>query len=152
MQSNGDFRWLASRLTPWRWRLACGRTCILHAALALIIDPLLMRSLIDTALPQHDRRLSLELVAGIGACYLFNAVFYALSSIANLSVAQSCVRDLRLAILKQNYRLSTDYHERTPTTDKVTRIEDDVTAISDFGADAAVQSITTFVVFEIKLS
>src|SRR5260370_19336002 len=140
MQSNGDFRWLASRLTPWRWRLACGLTCIFLAALAPIIDPLLMRSLIDTALPQHDRRLSLELVAGIGACYLFNAVFYALSSIANLSVAQSCVRDLRLAILKQNYRLSAYYHERTPTREKVTMIEYDRTAISYFAAYAAGQS------------
>ena len=115
MQTKSDFRWLLLRLEPLRWRIALGLSCVSLAGIAVAIDPLLMRSLIDNALSQRNLRLALELAGGIGLCYFGRSVLYAIGSLVNFSIAQRCVRDLRIALLDQINRLSADYHEQTST-------------------------------------
>jgi hypothetical protein len=46
-----DFSWFLLRLGPMRWRIVLGLVCVSLAGLAVTIDPLLMRTLIDSALP-----------------------------------------------------------------------------------------------------
>ena len=152
MQAKSDFRWLLLRLKPLRWRIALGLLCVSLAGIAVTIDPLLMRSLIDNALPQRNLRRALELAGGIGLCYFGRSVLYATGSLINFSIAQHCVRDLRIALLDQMSRLSADYHEQTPTGEKLTRIEHDVDEIANLGADTANQSIRAVLFFVLNLA
>ena len=152
MQARSNFRWLLLRLEPLRWRIALGLLCVFLAGIAVTIDPMLMRSLIDNALPQRDLRWALELVGGIGLCYFGRSVLYAMGSLVNFSIAQHCVRDLRIALLDQMNRLSADYHERTPTGEKLTRIEHDVDEIANLGADTANQSLRAVLFFVLNLA
>ena len=126
MKARSDFGWLLLRLGPMRWRIVLGLVCVTLAGLAVTIDPLLMRTLIDNALPQRNLRRALETAGGIGLCYFGRSVLSSLGSLVNFSIAQRCVRDLRIALLDQMNRLSADYHEQTPTGEKLTRIEHDV--------------------------
>ena len=117
------------------------------AGVAVAIDPPLMRSLIDNALPQPHLRWALGLAGGIGLCHFGRSVLYAMGSLVNFSIAQRCVRDLRIALLDHMNRLSADYHEQTPTGGKLTRIEHDVDEIANLGADTANQSIRAVLFF-----
>ena len=152
MQAQSDFRWLLLRLKRLRWRIALGLLCMFLAGVAVAIDPMLMRSLIDNALPQRDLRWSLELVGGIGLCYFGRSVLYATGSLVNFSIAQHCIRHLRIELLDQMNRLSIDYHERTPTGEKMTRIEHDVDEIANLGADTANQSLRAVLFFALNLA
>jgi ABC-type multidrug transport system fused ATPase/permease subunit len=73
-------------------------------------------------------------------------------SLVNFSIAQRCVRDLRVALLDQMNRLSADYHEQTPTGEKLTRIEHDVDEIANLGADTANQSVRAILFFALNLA
>jgi ABC-type multidrug transport system fused ATPase/permease subunit len=152
VQTKSDFRWLLLRLEPLRWRIALGLLCVSLAGIAVAIDPLLMRSLIDNALSQRNVRLALELVGGIGLCYFGRSVLYAIGSLVNFSIAQRCVRDLRILLLDQMNRLSADYHEQTSTGEKLTRIEHDVDEIANLGADTANQSLRAVLFFVLNLA
>lgn len=152
MKARSDLGWFLLRLRPMRWRIVLGLVCVSLAGLAVTIDPLLMRTLIDTALPQRNLRWSLEIAGGIGLCYFGRSAFSAAGSLVNFSVVQRCVRDLRIAFLNQMIRLSADYHEQTPTGEKVTRIEHDVDEIANLGADTANQSVRAILFFALNLA
>ena len=152
MKARSDFGWLLLRLGPMRWRIVLGLVCVSLAGLAVTIDPLLMRTLIDGALPQRNLRWALEMAGGIGLCYFGRSVLNSVGSLVNFSIAQRCVRDLRIALLDQMNRLSADYHEQTPTGEKLTRIEHDVDEIANLGADTANQSIRAILFFALNLA
>jgi ABC-type bacteriocin/lantibiotic exporter with double-glycine peptidase domain len=135
-----------------RWRIVLGLVCVSLAGLAVTIDPLLMRSLIDSALPQRNLRWALEIAGGIGLCYFGRSLLSGLGSLVNFSIAQRCIRDLRIALLDQMNRLSADYHEQTSTGEKLTRIEHDVDEIANLGADTANQSIRAILFFVLNLA
>jgi ABC-type bacteriocin/lantibiotic exporter with double-glycine peptidase domain len=151
VKARSDFGWLLLRLGPMLWRIVLGLVCVSLAGLAATIDPLLMRSLIDLALPQRNLRWALEIAGGIGLCYFGRSVLSAAGSLVNFSIAQRCVRDLRIALLDQMNRLSADYHEQTSTGEKLTRIEHDVDEIANLGADTANQSIRAILFFALNL-
>jgi ABC-type bacteriocin/lantibiotic exporter with double-glycine peptidase domain len=152
VQARNDFTWLLLRLGPMRWRIALGLVCVSLAGLAATIDPLLMRTLIDRALPQRSLQWALELAGGIGLCYFGRSALSAAGALVNFSIAQKCVRDLRVALLDQMNRLSADYHEQTPTGEKLTRIEHDVDEIANLGADTANQSVRAILFFALNLA
>ena len=152
VKARSDFGWLLLRLGPMRWRIVFGLVCVSLAGLAVTIDPLLMRSLIDSALPQRNLRWALEIAGGIGLCYFGRSLLSAAGSLVNFSIAQRCIRDLRIALLDQMNRLSADYHEQTPTGEKLTRIEHDVDEIANLGADTANQSIRAILFFALNLA
>ncbi|WP_420236915.1 ABC transporter ATP-binding protein [Telmatobacter bradus] len=151
MLAGSDFRWLLDRLKPMRSRIVLGLLCMSFAGIAATIDPLMMRSLIDRALPQGDLHLAMELAGGIGLCYFGRSALYTIGSLVNFSIAQHCIRDLRIALLDQMNRLSADYHEQTPTGEKLTRIEHDVDEIANLGAETANQSLRAVLFFVLNL-
>lgn len=152
MQPESDLRWLLLHLGPLRSRIALGLFCVSLAGIVVAVDPLLMRSLIDEALPQRKLRWALELAGGIGLCYFGRSFLYAMGSLVNFSIAQHCVRGLRIALLDQMNRLSADYHEQTPTGEKLTRIEHDVDEIANLGAETANQSVRAVLFFVLNLA
>ena len=89
MLAGSDFRWLLDRLGLMRMRIVFGLLCVSFAGIAATIDPLMMRSLIDRALPQGDLRLAMELAGGISLCYFGRSALYTLGSLVNFSIAST---------------------------------------------------------------
>jgi ABC-type multidrug transport system fused ATPase/permease subunit len=152
MEARSDFGWLLLRLGPMRWRIVLGLICVSLAGSAVTIDPLLMRTLIDGALPQRNLRWALEMAGGIGLCYFARSALGAVGSLVNFAIVQRCVRDLRITLFNQMIRLSADYHEQTPTGEKLTRIEHDVDEIANLGADTFNQSVRAVLFFVLNLA
>jgi len=86
VQPESDLRWLLLHLGPLRSRIALGLFCVSLAGIVVAVDPLLMRSLIDEALPQRKLRWALELAGGIGLCYFGRSFLYAMGSLVNFSI------------------------------------------------------------------
>ena len=118
---------------------------VLVAAIFATIDPLLMRQLVDSAVPKHHLTEAVELAVGIASCFLGRYCFNAFGSFITFSIAQVCARALKLEMLEQMNRLSDDYHSSTPTGEKIMRIGNDVDEIATLGAD------TTNQVFKVSL-
>jgi ABC-type multidrug transport system fused ATPase/permease subunit len=146
-----DIGWLLLRLTPFKWRIALSLVCMALAGIVVTIDPMLMCSLIDSALPQRNLRWSLYLVGGIGICYLARTALYGMGSLINFSTSLDCVRDLRAALIDQLNRLSVDYHEMTPVGEKLACIEHDVDEIANFAADTVNQVIRAVLFIALNL-
>jgi ABC-type bacteriocin/lantibiotic exporter with double-glycine peptidase domain len=152
MKTKSDFGWLLQRISSSRWRIVLGLLCVSFAGLAATADPLLLQLLIDRAWPQRSVTLMLELALGISLCFFARAVLSSIGSLINFSISQRCIRELRIALLDRMNRLSEDYHQQTPTGEKLARIEHDVDEIANLGADTANQSIRAILFFALYLS
>jgi ABC-type multidrug transport system fused ATPase/permease subunit len=60
-------------------------------------------------------------------------------------------QDLRVGLLKHMTRLSADWHERTSLGEKLSRIDQDVHQIAEFGADMANSTLNT-AIFSVSIS
>jgi len=100
-----------------------------------LLDPLLLKWLIDRVLPTKNYRLLLVAALGFFAMYLFRLGFFALAQLMSFRTVQDLVFHVRLAILRQMNLLSPDYHETTPAGERLYRIEQDVDQVAEVGAN-----------------
>ena len=152
MQAGSDFGWLLQRLGSSRCRIAAGLLCLTLAGFAATLDPLLLQLLIDQAWPQRNVVFMLELAVGIGLCFFARSLLSSAGSLINFSISQRCVRELRIVLLEKMNSLSEDYHQQTPTGEKLARMEHDVDEIANLGADTTNQSIRAILFFVLYLA
>jgi ABC-type bacteriocin/lantibiotic exporter with double-glycine peptidase domain len=100
-----------------------------------LLDPLLMKWLIDEVLPKRDLSLLLFAAGGFFGLYVFRLGFFTLSQVANFRTIQKLVLRMRFYILDQMNRLSADYHETTPVGERLYRIEQDVDQVAEVGSN-----------------
>src|SRR5207249_10166379 len=108
---------------------------VVLSSLMFLLDPLLMKWLIDRVLPQKDFRLLLFAAVGFFALYLFRLGFFTLSQMVNFRTIQKLVLRMRLNIVERMNRLSADYHEATPVGERLYRIEQDVDQVAEVGSN-----------------
>ncbi len=143
--------WLFELLRPSFPSILLGLLCVTLSSVAGAVDPLLVRVLIDRALPTRNLGWALRLSAGVGACFLTRYIFNSIGSLVNLSTSQQCARDLRTKILSQLNLLSEDFHNNTPVGDTILRFGFDVDEISTLAADTANMSVRAFLVLALNL-
>lgn len=108
---------------------------IVFSGLMFLLDPLLMKWLIDRVLPKKDFHLLLLAALGFFALYVFRLGFFTLSQLVNFQTIQKLVLRMRLNILEQMNRLSADYHETTPVGERLYRVEQDVDQVAEVGSN-----------------
>ncbi len=116
-----------------------------------LLDPLLIKWLIDQILPKKDFHLLFAALAGFLGIYISRLALSAFAGLITFSTVQNLVSRMRLGILEQMNRLSADYHETTPVGEKLYRMEQDVDQVAELGSGLvpyALQTIfnTVFVV------
>ncbi len=99
-----------------------------------LLDPLLIKWLIDRVLPKKDFRLVLIAAAGFFGIYILRLGFSALAGLVSFRTVQDLVFRIRLGILEQMNRLSADYHEMVPVGEKLYRMEQDVDQLAELGS------------------
>lgn len=102
-----------------------------------LLDPLLIKWLIDHVLPSQSLRLLLWTAAGFFAVYVCRLGFSSLANLVSFRTAQQLVFRIRLDMLQQMNRLSADYHETTPVGDRLYRLERDVDQLAELGSSLA---------------
>ncbi len=99
-----------------------------------LLDPLLIKWLIDEVLPKRDIRLLLLAAGGFLTIYLCRLGFSAFAGMVSFRTVQNLVFRIRLDILEHMNLLSADYHESTPIGEKLYRMEQDVDQVAELGS------------------
>jgi ABC-type multidrug transport system fused ATPase/permease subunit len=152
MAGQSDTLWILERLRPL-WRRVClGIAVAVSAGLVSTLDPLLMRHLIDRSLPERQLFGSLGTVMLIALCFIGRSGLGGLGGLLSYRVAQLLAQDLRVELLGHMNTLSAEWHERTLLGEKLSRIEQDVEQIAQFGADVVNSAVRSGVFFILNLA
>jgi ABC-type multidrug transport system fused ATPase/permease subunit len=149
-QSNAA--WLWERLQPYLKRVFLGLAVAVLAGTVATLDPLLMKHLIDGALPKRRLFDSLLTVLLIALCFVGRSVLGGLGGLLSFRVAQLLAQDLKIDLLAHMTALSADWHERTFLGEKLSRIQQDVEQISQFGADVVNSILRAGIFFLVNLT
>src|SRR5439155_15768150 len=128
-------RWFFRQLSPLLPAYSLSVLLVVLSSVMFLLDPLLMKWLIDRVLPAKNFRLLLFAAGGFFALYVFRLGFFTLSELVNFQTIQKLVLRMRLNILEQMNKLSADYHETTPVGERLYRVEQDVDQVAEVGSN-----------------
>src|SRR6266849_3389059 len=134
LRPNNQWGWFARQLRPFLHAHLLSVCLVVLSSLMFLLDPLLIKWLIDRVLPKRDFRLLLFAAAGCFGIYVCRLSFSALAGLVSFKTVQELVFRIRLNILEQMNRLSADYHETTPAGEKLYRMEQDVDQVAEVGS------------------
>ena len=120
---------------PYRITIVVFLVAILAAALLALVPPLVVREILDDAIPDGDRG-AIWLLAGLAvAAALLDAVLQIVQRWCSARVGEGLIADLRRALYAKVQRLPVAFFTRTPTGTITSRLNNDVV-----GAQTAVTS------------
>ncbi len=120
---------------PYRVTIAVFLAAILIAALLALVPPLVVRAILDDAIPAGDRALIVWLAGLAVAAALADAGLQILQRWCSASVGEGLMADLRIALYAKVQRLPVAFFTRTPTGAITSRLTNDVV-----GAQSALTS------------
>ncbi|MFW6238436.1 MAG: ABC transporter transmembrane domain-containing protein, partial [Halanaerobiales bacterium] len=118
----------------------------LHAATALLalIPPLLIREIIDTAIPSGKFRNIMILVLWALAVYLVSNILRYIKIYYGHKYAQYITRDMRNDLFDHYQNLSMSFHDNKKTGELMSRVIDDLNRLQEFvhhGPEAIISSV-----------
>ena len=134
MKSNSQLQWFVRKLRPLLRAHLLSVSLIVLSSLMFLLDPLLIKWLIDKVLPKRDIRLLLLAVGAFLGIYVCRLGFSALAGMVSFRTVQNLVFRIRLDILEHMNLLSADFHESTPIGEKLYRMEQDVDQVAELGS------------------
>ena len=120
---------------PYRATITVFLAAILIAALLALVPPLVVRAILDTAIPDADRRLIVLLATAAVIAALADAVLQILQRWCSARIGEGLIADLRIALYAKVQRLPVAFFTRTPTGSITARLNNDVV-----GAQSALTS------------
>ena len=96
-------------VTPYRWQFIGGTILLLCGVALGLIPPLLIRQIIDKAIPTHNMQLVILLAIGMIAFPLLSALLGLLQNYISVLVAQSMIADLREQLYQHIQSLGIDF-------------------------------------------
>src|SRR5579875_884835 len=127
--SKETLRRLGRALRPHRLKIAGVLAFTVLGVILGLVPPLLMRSIIDTAIKRHDLHLLIWLSVGLVAFPAASAVNAVGQSYLNAVVAQSLIHDLRTAMYEHGQKLGISFFTKTPAGEIHSRLVNDLNAV-----------------------
>jgi len=131
MSVNPESVWLLKQLKPFLRIHLASFVLVLTSGLLVMIEPLLMRFLIDDVLPRRSGRLFLLVIGGFFFAYLGRILFNAWGVLLSNRATQKMIFRTRLRLLRQLQKLPAEYHEKNSVGDLLHRLEFDVCLIGE---------------------
>lgn len=147
-----ELSWLASEVRPFLRLHAGSYVCIVAGSFLVLLDPLIIRLLIDDVIPQ--RRFSwLPLVAvALFLTYMGRLGLDALAGLLNVCAVQKMSFHARLKLLRHVQRLSANYHDNTPVGDTLHRLQIDVDQAATLTGEVIPTVLRMLTMFVVVLS
>jgi ATP-binding cassette subfamily B protein len=141
---------------PYRWQLAGMLLIILLTTGLALLTPLLMRNLIDVALPNKDMNRLVIVTLGLLAIPLISAGVTVLQRYLNSAVGEGVTYDLRVALFTHLQAMSLRFFTNTKSGELMSRLNNDVVGAQNAISNTIVSMITDVVqviaVFGVMLS
>src|SRR5262249_18347199 len=111
---------------PYRGQLIGFVISVVLAAVAAALPPLILRAVIDTAIPEHDRGLVGALAAAAVFLALFNAALSLVQRYYSARIGEGLIFDLRTALFDHVQEQPLAFFTRTQTGSLMSRMNNDV--------------------------
>jgi ATP-binding cassette, subfamily B, bacterial len=121
-----SLRRIAGLFRPYRWNLLFVAVLVGASSLVSLVNPFLIRAVIDTALPQGRTGLLTVLVLGMIVVAILNSSFGVSQTYVSTKVGQRVMHDLRTAVYSHLQRMSLAFFTRTRTGEVQSRIANDI--------------------------
>ena len=119
-------RRIAALFRPYRWSLLAVGFLVAASSLVSLVNPFLIRAVIDTALPQGRTGLLTVLAAAMILVAIANSSFSVSQAYVSTRVGQRVMHDLRTAVYSHLQRMSLAFFTRTRTGEVQSRIANDI--------------------------
>ena len=139
-------RRIVALFRPYRRRLSGVLALILFSSALGVIPALLLRQVIDEALPEQDLWLLNWLVAGMVAIAVVTGALGVIQTLLSNQVGQRVMHDLRTAVYEHLQRLSLAFFTRTRTGEVQSRLANDIGGVQEVVTSTAtsiVSNVTT---------
>ncbi len=138
---------------PYKGKLAVVLATILVISGLTLVPPLIMRTLIDTAIPEKDLGLVTWLGVGMVAVPLVNGALGVLQRWASAAIGEGIIFDLRCQLYGHLQRMSLGFFTATRTGELMSRLNNDVVgaqqAVTGTFVTLAANIVTTVLTFAI---
>jgi ATP-binding cassette, subfamily B, bacterial len=139
-------RRIVALFRPYRRRLAGVLALIIFSSALGAIPALLLKEVIDDALPNGDLTLLNWLVAGMVGIAIFTGVLGVIQTLLSNQVGQRVMHDLRTSVYEHLQRLSLAFFTRTRTGEVQSRLANDIGGVQEVVTSTAtsiVANVTT---------
>ena len=127
--------WLVRYLRPLLSLVIADLACMIVGSGLSLLDPLVVKWLIDIALPKRDLHLVLLGTLVFCAVYLASLGTNYLASFVSCLLTQKMVFRIRVSLLRQIHALPAHRHEKSQVGDTLYRIEQDVDRVAELSGD-----------------
>jgi len=155
MKHSRELTWLLAQVKPFL-RLHLGSyVCILFTSVLILVDPLIVRLLIDEVIPQ--RRINWLPLIGMALfmTYMGRLGVESIASMLNFRAVQKMTFRMRLQLLRHLQQLSAEYHDNRPIGDTLHRVQVDVEQVATVSSEvipSALRTVTVFTLVTITMS
>jgi ATP-binding cassette subfamily B protein len=111
---------------PYRWSLLFVCALVGASSLVSLVNPFLIRAVIDDALPQGKTGLLAVLTLGMIIVSIANSSFSVSQTYVSTKIGQRVMHDLRTAVYSRLQRMSLAFFTRTRTGEVQSRIANDI--------------------------
>jgi ABC-type multidrug transport system fused ATPase/permease subunit len=130
-----EIRWLYGHARPFLSLLAANLACMLLGSGLSLLDPLIVRWLIDKAIPTRDLRLVLFGTFLFCLIYLSSVAVNYASAFLSSVISQRMVFRLRVSSLRHVQGLPAQYHGNAKVGDTLYRLEQDIERVAELSGD-----------------
>jgi ABC-type multidrug transport system fused ATPase/permease subunit len=130
-----ELKWLGRQARPVLSLLSVNLVCMVVGSGLSLLDPLVVKWLIDVALPKRDLRLVLFGTLVFCVVYLASVIVSYLSSFISCVVTQKMVFRIRVSLLRRIQTLPARYHGNSQVGETLYRIEQDVDRVAELSGD-----------------
>jgi ATP-binding cassette subfamily B protein len=116
---------------PYRWSLAFVTFLVFASSLVSLVNPFLIREIIDVALPQGRTGLLGLLALGMIVVAILNSSFSVSQTYVSTKIGQRVMHDLRTGVYSHLQRMSLAFFTRTRTGEVQSRIANDIGGMQD---------------------
>ncbi|MCJ7694149.1 MAG: ABC transporter transmembrane domain-containing protein, partial [Anaerolineaceae bacterium] len=136
---------VATYAKPYRWLIFGSLIAILLYTLLGLISPLILRSLIDTAIPNADIRLLIWCAVGIMVIPIFSGACQVLERRFSSQIGEGVIYDLRIALYDHLQRMSLRFFTHTQVGELISRLNNDVVDAQNAINRTLVGMVTNFI-------
>jgi ATP-binding cassette subfamily B protein len=130
-----EVRWLGRQVLPLMRLNLLGLVSIVAASVLTLLDPLIIKWLIDEALAKRSVELLLLGAIGFGAAYFGQLAFSYAAYLVGFIVSQKMIFRIRVVLIRRLHVRSARYYENTPVGEILYRVEQDVDRVGELGGD-----------------
>jgi ABC-type multidrug transport system fused ATPase/permease subunit len=130
-----EIRWLGRQVLPLMRFNLLGLLSLVAASVFTMVDPLIIKWLIDDALAKGSAKLLLIGAIAFAAAYFGQLACSYAAYLIGFVVSQKMVFRIRVALIRRLHLRSAHYYESTPVGEILYRVEQDVDRVGELGGD-----------------